>query len=231
MRNIKLFEDFDDEENDKNDITNHSEVLKTVAEKLGRPFSTNADWGGANVWLLQGPDNFKGTFIYQGDDEVVVLNRVFDEENEENVDTVLKTFSSVDELEEFVDAYLRAKKEKSIDAFLEKAVNERRINMFENFKKPARRSAFAIDDEEGFPGWTFDEEWNGWDCPYFEKDAADKIAAKYKGSFSDDAYTFQMEDMEDEPERYESLMIDTEDGKKKVWAIGAYAWVWSEKTD
>jgi hypothetical protein len=30
----------------------------------------------------------------------------------------------------------------------------------------------------------------------------------------------------DGSEDFESQDIDTEDGKKKVWAIGAYSWTW-----
>jgi hypothetical protein len=43
-----------------------------------------------------------------------------------------------------------------------------------------RKGVFAIEDWYGpFEGWTADQHWNGWACPYFERDVALRIAAAW----------------------------------------------------
>lgn len=108
--------------------------------------------------------------------------------------------------------------------------------MFESKKEPkARAAVFSIDDEKKYKGWTFDDDWNGWACPYFEKKEADAIMKDFKGKFDKkkNAYLFNPEGDGDKVpladwDVYEMQVIDTPDGKKEVWAIGAWAWVWSE---
>ena len=52
-----------------------------------KPFTNDADWGGGYVWNLKTNDNFTGTFLYLGDDELVVLKRMLvdDEYNDEEI--------------------------------------------------------------------------------------------------------------------------------------------------
>jgi len=105
--------------------------------------------------------------------------------------------------------------------------NIKTYELFERELKKARKSTFTIDGEESFEGWTFDDEWNGFACPYFEKEAADKVAKYCNGKF-DGKDTYSFDEEREEPEVYTSQMIETVEGKKKVWPIGAWMWTWSE---
>ncbi len=71
---------FYDEYTDDEDIFSNDEKLKRVISKHldKNPFTNNADWGGGYVWRLKGRDNFVGTFLYLGDDELVVIKRTLD---------------------------------------------------------------------------------------------------------------------------------------------------------
>jgi hypothetical protein len=94
------------------------------------------------------------------------------------------------------------------------------VKLFEDFNRPAMKGTFSL-DEKSYDGYTFGEKWNGFECPYFEKDVADQIMKDMDGRFENDTYKFEGS------EDFEPQDIDTEDGKKKVWAIGAYSWTWS----
>ncbi len=91
--------------------------------------------------------------------------------------------------------------------------------------KKAKAGEFSLDGGNIYKGYTNGGIWNGWECPYFEKEEADKIAKDYNGEFVDDTYVFP----NDDDDVYESENLETVDGKKKVWAIGAYAWVWEKE--
>jgi hypothetical protein len=103
------------------------------------------------------------------------------------------------------------------------------MKLFEEFEKPlsvARKTKFYTEDES-YDGWTFDDEWNGFDVPYFEKAVADKIAKDCNGIYNEKDKTYVFPDENDE-EFYKEQEIDTTDGKKVVYPIGAYAWTWTE---
>ncbi len=52
-------------------------------------YSGSADWGGISVWSIKG-DKFEGTFVAIDDDnKVVLMNRRFDKNNEENIDKTI----------------------------------------------------------------------------------------------------------------------------------------------
>ncbi len=93
----------------------------------------------------------------------------------------------------------------------------------------AKPGFFSIDGETKYAGYTFGDDWNGFECPYFEKEAADKMSMDMMGRAEGDTYVFEQED--DEPLTINSEIIKTVDGDKKVWPIGAYYWVWSDATD
>lgn len=96
------------------------------------------------------------------------------------------------------------------------------------FDKPAVKGLFYLDaiEDQTFPGYTFGDDWNGFEVPYFEKAEADKIMQALKGSYKNGTYVFDSGD-EDDPDEYEVQTIDTVDGPKEVYAIGAYGWTWS----
>jgi hypothetical protein len=74
--NKLLFDEFDEDE----DIFSNDYKLKRIISKhLDKdPFTNNADWGGGYVWRLKSNDDFVGTFLYLGDNELVVIKRTLD---------------------------------------------------------------------------------------------------------------------------------------------------------
>jgi hypothetical protein len=94
-------------------------------------------------------------------------------------------------------------------------------------QKEARMIRVTIDDVNKFVCWTFDEEWNEWAVPHFEKSEADKVAKVHNCKYNPqkDSYEFAQGK---EVEEFEGIKIQTFDGLKKVYPIGAGSWVWDE---
>lgn len=99
-----------------------------------------------------------------------------------------------------------------------------------NTEDKAVKAIFYLDsiEDKTFPGYTFGEDWNGFSVPYFEKEQADRIMEALGGEYKDDTYTF--DDGYGGEEEYEKQTIDTVDGKKIVYPIGAYNWTWGEES-
>lgn len=86
---------------------------------------------------------------------------------------------------------------------------------------------------DSFDGYTKEESWNGWDCPYFTFEQAQKVLKAYnqlrsiigeEQAFYDssaDAFIFPADE---EPEPYASV---TEEGEK-YYSIGGFVWIWEE---
>jgi hypothetical protein len=82
----KLFYDEFDEDDDI--FYNKSKLKRVITKHLDKnPFTNDADWGGGYAWNLKTNDNFTGTFLYLGDDELVVIKRtlVGDKYNDEEL--------------------------------------------------------------------------------------------------------------------------------------------------
>jgi hypothetical protein len=91
------------------------------------------------------------------------------------------------------------------------------------------------DPETTFQGYTDGSMWNGWACPYFEREVAEKVAQYYEelhdggaesGYEADydperDAFVFR-EPAYDEPLVVESVEV----GGQNLYPIGAYQWTW-----
>lgn len=100
---------FDEFEDGDDIFYNTSKLKRVISNHLDKnPFSNNADWGGGYVWNLKKDDDFTGTFLYLGDDELVVLKRrlVGDEYNDEE----LKYITNSRELYKFLLYFIRNKK-------------------------------------------------------------------------------------------------------------------------
>lgn len=103
-------------------------------------------------------------------------------------------------------------------------------------KQVLHRAVFWLDDGEKFSGWTSGEQWNGWGCPRFEKEEADRLAEEWNeftGAgrlFYDAARNAYVVVGDDEQEDvYEALTIECADGtKREAWAIGAWCSCWNE---
>jgi hypothetical protein len=94
-------------------------------------------------------------------------------------------------------------------------------------QKVARRIRVSIDNVNKFIGWTFDEKWNEWSEPYFEKIWADKVAKAHNCKYNPTNDSFEFE-QSGEIEEFEGIEIKTIEGTKKVYAIGAGSWIWDE---
>jgi hypothetical protein len=88
---------------------------------------------------------------------------------------------------------------------------------------------------ETFDGFTQDEDWNGWDCPYFTYDQAQKVVKQYNQlreiigkkdfAFYDevtDAFIFPVD--EDKTETFAAI----NDDEQKYYPVGAFGWIWEE---
>ncbi len=89
-----------------------------------------------------------------------------------------------------------------------------------------------------YEGFTSGQHWNGWECPSFEKDVAQKLlndvikANEYgKVSFDEKKDTFFLENDGDDTEDWQGFDIKTDEGIKHVYGIGSHSWVWSKVTD
>lgn len=92
-----LFAEFTDNE----DIFYNDEKLKRIISKHlnKKPFRNNSDWGGGYVWNIETNNNFIGTFLYLGDNELIIINRRLD--NDEYKDKVIDEITNSSELYRF----------------------------------------------------------------------------------------------------------------------------------
>jgi hypothetical protein len=115
-------------------------------------------------------------------------------------------------------------------------MNERRLALYE-------KSKFTMDAlvPEGFigpfEGWSDGTDWNGWAVPFFELDQAMEVLAALRRTGRTSEYdpqtdTFVFAEQEDDDEeQYPSSEIDTADGPRKVYGLGAGVWIWDFDED
>ena len=82
-------------------------------------------------------------------------------------------------------------------------------------------------------GYTSGCLWNGWATPYFTLEEAKKILAEWKGlTYDEDKDEFRIQYEEyDEPYIWQGEDIQTVDGTKHLYGIGAYSHIWDELDD
>jgi len=120
-------------------------------------------------------------------------------------------------------------------------VDERKYSRKEVFFEEARAAKFAIEEGNIYPGYTFNQYWNGWDCPYFTKETALDICKEFSYKYDEETEcrcfydeetdTFYCEDDNTEYGRQEiapPTEINTPDGVLKVYDFGYAGWIWSE---
>lgn len=106
----------------------------------------------------------------------------------------------------------------------------------------ARPAAFTINESPEFYGFTFGDTWNGWATPFFPKDQAERFAAyndreiethgrsgfdRVRYDPKRDAYLLTNEDGDFDV--VEPQVIETTEGRRKVWPIGAWSYVWETR--
>ena len=107
----------------------------------------------------------------------------------------------------------------------------------ENLEKKAY---FNIDNNEYYEGYHIeDRRWNGWATPKFEKHVADFIAHNFsstdfniKYNEKNDYYSIIQKEngkiiLE---EKIKGQIINTTEGQKKVYGLGAFDWTWEDYT-
>ena len=103
-----------------------------------------------------------------------------------------------------------------------------------------RKTLFNVESEEvQYGGFTADEHWNGWECPYFEKAVAEKILTDYSAMgddnviwwFDDNNQCFYLNVSETDPglnDMWSPQRIKVDGVELVVYAIGAQNWRWDE---
>ena len=104
-----------------------------------------------------------------------------------------------------------------------------------------KKTKFWLDGLDAeFEGYTFEDYWNGFACPNFEKDQVIRMMKVFnqKPEPEDFQYfeawfegdNFYVKDRTvDEVEVFEPEEIDTVDGLKTTYSVGSHAWCWLEK--
>jgi hypothetical protein len=101
-----------------------------------------------------------------------------------------------------------------------------------------RKTLFQINDGPIYMGYTSGARWNGWATPYFQLEEAQKLQAEWSQSedltivydVTKDAFVCKYED-DDQPYIWEGEDIQTEDGIKHLYGIGAYSHIWDDLDD
>ena len=67
---------YDEFAEDEDIFYNQNKLKRVITKSLNKaPFTNNADWGGGYVWNIDSNNKYTGTFLYYGDDELVVIKR------------------------------------------------------------------------------------------------------------------------------------------------------------
>lgn len=88
---------YDTFEEDEDILYNQDKLKRVITKHLNKkPFTNNADWAGGYVWNIESDSDFTGTFLYLGDDELVLLKRTLD--GDEYKDEEIKDITTTNEL-------------------------------------------------------------------------------------------------------------------------------------
>ena len=114
-------------------------------------------------------------------------------------------------------------------------------------REPFRRARFEIADVQGpYDGLTRGETWNGWAVPYFEKEAAHRIAEDYgrvakerggdmagaRARYDGEADAFLFYDpINDEEVAYDAVSVLVDGEEVPVYPIGTREWTWERVVD
>lgn len=97
-----------------------------------------------------------------------------------------------------------------------------------------KKALFQIDDGPVYIGYTNGDRWNGWATPYFPFEEAQKIQAEFSQGvdfpmlYDVNKDEFRIKYDDDEPYIWKGEDIQTVDGIKHLYGIGAYSHIWDE---
>jgi hypothetical protein len=101
-------------------------------------------------------------------------------------------------------------------------------------RKTMRKTKFNIcDNERVYEGYTDGSLWNGWECPWFTKEVAEQIMQDLNRDGVETEYNERTDEyivkpIDDVEDVFEGEYVDTEDGCKILYPIGAWCWIWDE---
>ena len=105
-----------------------------------------------------------------------------------------------------------------------------------------RRGRFLIDGSDGdYPGFTDGSLWNGWACPVFEREVADRVAADLSVSrgraglpgqtsaiYDHESDSYRVEEDGNDPVWFGSETILVDSREVAVYTLGTRYWTWEE---
>lgn len=80
----------------------------------------------------------------------------------------------------------------------------------------------TLEDAE-YAAYSFGDTWNGFECPYFEKEVAHKIAADLGGVYNSVADLFSFED-----QTFTGEPFDFNGEEVILYPIGSFCWTWTK---
>ena len=103
-----------------------------------------------------------------------------------------------------------------------------------------RKSMFAIEDGPEYVGYTTEEMWKVYACPYFEKEVIEQIFIDIDDvvwgyNEREDYFNYHLldssiENVNDLPV-VQGTFIETIEGTKHVYQLGAGSWIWTDKSN
>lgn len=98
-----------------------------------------------------------------------------------------------------------------------------------------KKSIFNIDCDPFYEGYTNEDHWNGWACPWFTYDVAKEIMHEYNAHCDGNYMVYSSrEDMfaivqdNGDIEEFKGEDIQTEDGVLHLYPIGTACWIWDD---
>lgn len=97
-----------------------------------------------------------------------------------------------------------------------------------------KKALFQIESSPMYIGYTDGTRWNGWATPFFTFEEAQKIQSDWNAEgesqmlydIDKDAFCVQYDD--DDPYIWKGEDVQTEDGIKHLYGIGAYSHIWDK---
>jgi len=99
------------------------------------------------------------------------------------------------------------------------------------------KTTFVIDSlpSESFEGYSNGDNWNGWACPFFNQETAERVLRasernNYTWQYDEQADAFIVRSSDDpvdyEPEVFTATKVQIDEKSLMLYGIGAYSWIW-----
>lgn len=102
----------------------------------------------------------------------------------------------------------------------------------------ARKTKFSCGENPAvFEGYTRDNHWNGWECPFFTFTEACRVLRTLSnqgdewGFKNNEFWITEPDDENEVPLGFIPTQVETPDGILELWCIGGWYWTWVEEKD